>query len=160
MRKPEIIPECHFLSDCNGYCIFSKTLWSRIIRYPMIFQFQKKLFLIIFLHFWTWNIFKILGTLSRTLWWQNISVVHFNLHHPPTTTTHFDQARRQVALPVLLVALNKSLPVLFIRDIIQLVVKWVDNSLVVRAKVNLDKLTQLLQIHILNFNLNLIKIKQ
>ena len=65
MRKPEIIPECHFLSDCNGYCIFSKTLWSRIIRYPMIFQFQKKT---IFDHFSTflnlehlqntWNIIK------------------------------------------------------------------------------------------------------
>ena len=121
----------------------------------------KKLFLIIFLHFWTWNIFKKYLEHYLEHFRDKIkSVVHFNLRHPPTTTTHFDQARRQVALPVLLVALNKSLPVLFIRDIIQLVVKWVDNSLVVRAKANLDKLTQLLQIHILNFNLNLIKIKQ
>ena len=73
---------------------------------------------------------------------------------------HFDLARHQVAL-VHLAAQNRSQPVQFIKDTIQLV-KWVlvDNSLVVRAKGNLDKLIKLLQIHILNFNLNLIKIKR
>ena len=71
---------------------------------------------------------------------------------------HFDLARHQVAL-VRLVAQNRSQPVQFIKDTIQLV-KWVDNSLAVRAKGNLDKLIKLLQILILNFNLNSIKIKQ
>ena len=73
---------------------------------------------------------------------------------------HFDLARHQVAL-VHLVAQNRSQPVQFIKDTIQLV-KWalVDNKgSVVRAKGNSDKLTKPLQIHILNFNLNLIKIK-
>ena len=73
---------------------------------------------------------------------------------------HFDLARHQVAL-VRLVAQNRSQPVQFIKDTIQLV-KWalVDNKgSVVRAKGNSDKLIKPLQIHILNFNLNLIKIK-
>merc|ERR1712131_26965 len=74
-----------------------------------------------------------------------------------TTIMHFDQAMHQVALPVvLLVDRNRLRPVRFIRDTIQ----RVDSSLVVRARANLDKSIKLLQIHILNFNLNLIKIKQ
>lgn len=87
----------------------------------------------------------------------------FNPRHPPTTIMHFDLARHQVvALVVRLVAQNRSQPVQFIKDTIQLV-KWalVDNKgSVVRAKGNSDKLIKPLQIHILNFNLNLIKIKQ
>ena len=75
---------------------------------------------------------------------------------------HFDLARHQVVALVRLVAQNRSQPVQFIKDTIQLV-KWalVDNKgSLVRAKGNSDKLTKPLQIHILNFNLNLIKIKQ
>ena len=95
--------------------------------------------------------------ISLTFLWQNKSVVHFNLRHPPTTIMHFDQARHQVALPVvLLVDRNRLRPVRFIRDTIQ----RVDSSSAVRARANLDKSIKLLQIHILNFNLNLIKIKQ
>ena len=95
--------------------------------------------------------------ISLTFLWQNKSVVHFNLRHPPTTIMHFDLVRHLVALPVeLLVDRNRLRPVRFIRDTIQ----RVDSSSAVRARANLDKSIKLLQIHILNFNLNLIKIKQ